>query len=125
MTKQQQFFYDNAGYSYDPKTETEQRGRERGACELAAAETFATEQGWSCDWEPEQENPRDVFGDPDPVNGPFYDPENEFFVCLLRDENGKVIESLGMIEAPSREYRRVVEAELASEAMHRELSTAR
>lgn len=117
MTKQEQFFYDHAGYSYDPKTQTKEEGREQGAKHLAQAETYAREQGWECSWEYEQERAIDVFGPPDPVNGPFYDPDAEFLCCLLRDENGKVLESLGMIENPSREYRRVVEAELAWEAM--------
>lgn len=27
MNKQEQFFYDHAGYSYDPKTETPEQGR--------------------------------------------------------------------------------------------------
>ena len=34
MTKQEQFFYDHAGWSYDPKTETPEQGRERCAKDL-------------------------------------------------------------------------------------------
>lgn len=128
MTKQEQFFYDNAGYSYNPKTETETEGRQRGAVAMAQAETYAREHNWSFSWEYEQERPQDVFGKPCPRKSKcnlsdckfaHYNPRNEFFSCLLWDngDTPKVIGSLGMIEAPTREYRRVVEAELALEAM--------
>src|SRR4051812_20711304 len=39
MNDREQFFYDHAGYGYDPKAETAEQGRERCARELAAAET--------------------------------------------------------------------------------------
>lgn len=39
------FFYDNAGYSYDPKTQTEDEGRMECANRLALAEAFAQEAG--------------------------------------------------------------------------------
>lgn len=40
LTEQETFFYRNAGYSYDPKRETAQQGRERTARDLAHAETM-------------------------------------------------------------------------------------
>jgi hypothetical protein len=129
MTKQERFFYDQAGYSYDPKTETEKTGRERGAKHLAQAETYAREQGWYFQWEHEQERPENVLGkrctkrkcnDPKCPNV-HYGANSEWLCCILFDEpEGKVLSSLGMIEEPSREYRRVVEAELAWEAMPNE-----
>jgi hypothetical protein len=145
MTKREQFFFDHAWYSYDLAKETPEQGKERCAKDLAAAEEFAKNLGWEYLWEIEQENPRDVFGEPDPVNGPFYDPENEFWQCALfgtmpevcplcagdpcycycrYSAKRKVLGSLGMIEAPTPEYRRVVEAELASEAMTEYLRSA-
>jgi hypothetical protein len=38
LTDAEQFFYDNAEYSWNPATETQEQGRERCARELAAAE---------------------------------------------------------------------------------------
>jgi hypothetical protein len=35
----------------------------------------------------------------------------------MRDPDGKVVQSLGSVCEPSREYRRVVEAELAAEEL--------
>lgn len=131
MTEQEQFFYDNAGFSYDPKCETSEQGRERCAKDLAAAESYARELDWSFEWQMESENPVDVLGEPDEVNGPFYDPTNDFSVCLLwgSQDTPEILQSLGMIEESknTRErmnYRRVVEAELASEAMCEYLKTA-
>lgn len=120
------FFAQHAGFSYDPKTETPAQGKARGARRLAAAEAWAKAEGLEVVWEPEQANPVDVFGEPDPVNGPFYDPDAEFFCAVLcrpcsdhgtSCRHAEVLASLGMIADPSLEYRRVVEAELALEAM--------
>lgn len=44
LTKQEQFFYDHGGISYNPDTETQDQGHERNARELAAAETWAVVQ---------------------------------------------------------------------------------
>ena len=40
---------------------------------------------------------------------------HECLVCLMRDSHGICCQSLGSICEPSREYRRVIEAELALE----------
>jgi hypothetical protein len=40
-----EFFYEHAGWGYDPETETSEQGRERCARELAEAEQWAIEQG--------------------------------------------------------------------------------
>lgn len=103
------FFYKHAGYSHDPKKETRAQGRRRGAKALARAEAEASARGWRVEWEgdpeayemgdAETEEPREVLG------------------AVLRDENGHVLGSLWGIGDPTREYRRVVEAELALEAL--------
>ncbi len=54
--------------------------------------------------------------------GIYYDPTNAFMYCALYNNKGKVLASLGMVEAINERaerdnYRRVVEAELALEAM--------
>jgi len=130
LSKTEQFFYEHAGWGYDPAKETSNEGRVRCAKELALAETWARENCYSFSWEYEQESPQSVFGKPCPKKGkcadakcPYahYDPKNEFFVAEIWDnsETPEVVGSLGMIEAPSKEYRRVVEAELAHEIMNR------
>jgi len=123
-----QFFRQHAGFSTPP-------GRAQCALDLARAEQYAHDHDWVYEWELEQENPVDVLGEPDPVNGPFYDPTNDFVYCVLRDSEpschdaygrpvgGSVLGSLGMIEESKdtrerNDYRRVVEAELALEAMY-------
>lgn len=56
LTKLEQFFYDNAGgFSYDPKTETAEQGRERGACLLARAAVHALENNWSVEWSADED----------------------------------------------------------------------
>ena len=40
LTADQQFFFDCACHSYDPRTETPEQGRTRCALDLAAAEAF-------------------------------------------------------------------------------------
>lgn len=45
------FFFDNAGWSYDPKTQTEEEGRMETANRLALAEAFAQEAGIEFTWE--------------------------------------------------------------------------
>lgn len=51
-TKQtpEQFFYEHAGYSYDPLTETPEQGRQRGATVLAQAERESRDAGDSYEW---------------------------------------------------------------------------
>lgn len=77
-------------------------------------------------WEHEQENPVDVFGELDPVDGPFYDPDAEFLCCLVKSADGAVLDSLGMIDGAfeysygdSRNYGWLVECEMAAEAWER------
>lgn len=81
-----------------------------GALALARAEAIAASLGWDVDWEIDEEE-YDL-GDEEEMPG-------EVYSAMLRDEDGKVIESLGSIGDPSRDYQRVVEAELALEALTR------
>lgn len=111
MTPAEQFFYDNAGYCYDPKTQTEEQGRVQCASELARAEAHSHEQEWEVEWVPDtQADPLDWDGE-----GPM---GVEASGCILRASDG-VEESLWGIWDASPVYRRVVEAELALEALSR------
>lgn len=134
LTKAEQFFYDHAGYSYDPATETEEQGRERCARNLAAAEAYADELDWTYSWEYDESGCSGCSCDSEdcPCSS---GKEHETLVCTLwrtveaeERRNGRdmdnILASLGGICGATREYRRVVEAELASEAMNNELVEA-
>lgn len=102
------------------------------ALQYAKDRAWCQNAGITFEWEPEQENPRDVFGEPDPINGPFYDPDAEFESCLARgqgdldsgddrERKGPVLASLGMIDGAHNQtgfsgYWFMVECELALEA---------
>lgn len=106
------FFYDNAGWSYDSARETSDRGRIRCAEDLARAEQRRKSEGAWVAWE------RDDIPFEDDVHGPDeygyvatlwqYDAESDAPACLA---------SVGAVDAEAGDdYRRVIEAELASEA---------
>jgi hypothetical protein len=108
------FFLRNAGYSYDPKTQTKQQGRAAGARRLAKAERDARALGYTFEWEDDW-----TIGDHFKEYGECYangEPET-CESCVMRDSAGKVVQSLGCIDDATREYRRVVEAELALEEL--------
>ena len=115
MNKAEAFFYEHAGYSYKPGEETPEQGRERGAKALAAAEHFASENGYSFNWLIDPEIDSSDYSDEDPAW--------ELWGCIMRDEQGEVRQSLWAIdfgrdkEPWGEPYRRVVEAELALEEM--------
>ena len=96
-----EFFKKNAGYIVGRSAE--------GALALARAEAIASSLGWDVDWEEDPEEYQ--MGDAEDT------PPNEVYNAMLRDENGDVIGSLGSIGDPTRDYTRVVEAELALEAL--------
>lgn len=106
LTLDQQFFHDNAGFSYDPRTETPEQGRIRGAIALAEAERVARNSGCFYEW--------DVDPDCDDTLYPLYS-------CVMRDADHKLVGCLGGINfgpegSPCGDpYKRVVEAELACE----------
>lgn len=109
MTKLEQFFYDNAGYSYDPKTETKEQGKVRCAVDLARAAHYAIDQpDWHFEWGQDDQ--------PCECGEPNCDHLVEY--CQLCDGDN-LLESLSGISGATDEYRRVVEAELALEAMNK------
>lgn len=109
LTKSETFFYDNAGFSYDPRTETEDQGKIRCAKSLAEAEQDAELVGiefeWNYDdnadysWMDEEEKQKDHCVE----------------YCLAKNPLTKETTALCGIFDADANYRRVVEAELASE----------
>ena len=94
-----EFFYRHAGFSYRPGVESKEAGRLRMAVELAHAEAWARvalEFSWSSDL------------DADEVDAEY---------CIARDQRRFVVASLGGIVGADDDWRRVVEAELASEVL--------
>lgn len=112
LTEAEQFFYDHAGYDWDNHDgETEEQGHERCARELAQAEQWAMLRGayvlWNEDW---SVNHTDEY--PDAYDS---EPQTCEYATLWLD--GEVVTSLGCIDDADDSYRRVIEAELASEAL--------
>ncbi len=109
LTKDEQFFYDHAGWSYDPKTETREGGRRRCATDLAVAEAWAKKMDVEFSWVPDDDDSGD--GDETPTF-------REGCIAKLTISPGTlddVTTSLWSIGDATPEYRRVIEAELASE----------
>ena len=109
------FFYDNAGYSYDPKTQTAEQGKAECARILACAELIAKAIGLQYSWEIDPDiDSSDFDDDPEPWN---------LWQCLCFDADGHLVASkhgidFGRFGHPdSDNYSRVVEAELAAEAV--------
>ena len=91
---------------------------------LARAEEYADAQEWTFTWE--YDPSPDLSWCDDCAKRSHLRPGHEHpevFTCLLRDESGKALASLGSIEG-DRNYRRVVQAELALEAMPAQLDLA-
>lgn len=107
-----EFFREHAGLSYRPAVETPEQGRERGARELARAERWAKDQGIRFAWADDYHDER-----------PDYTPQTCEYVVAL-DEDGNNLTGLGCIDDADDDYRRVIEAELALEAMDSALSPA-
>jgi hypothetical protein len=105
-----QFFRDNAGYIVGE--------RALGALRLAQAEQYAQVNGWEFEWTNDFDGciGCDCNSESCPCStGEFH----EVYVAVLRDEDGHVLASLGGICQPESDpaYRRVVNAELALEAL--------
>lgn len=114
------FFLRNAGTSYDPKTQTPRQGKAECARKLAKAERDARALGYTFEWEEDYTDAQASLGDHEywcdtAKNGYADTCQHEIFTCLMRNSKGICCQSLGAIIDPSREYRRVVEAELALE----------
>ena len=103
------FFMRHAGWSYAAGKETKAQGRRRGAIALAKAEAEAANRGWRVRWEHSVE--------PYEMGDAEMEMPSEVLDAVLFDEHGHAIASLGQIGDPSRSYGRVVEAELALEAL--------
>lgn len=80
------------------------------ALALAKAEREAEERGWSYGWPDDPEEWDCDCGSSDCK-------PNEVLCCLLYDAQGEVLESLGSIGDPDRDYSRLIEAELAWQAL--------
>jgi hypothetical protein len=107
MQRSIKFFAEHAAYATPP-------GRMACARDLAKAEAEAEDRDWTIDWQ----------NDPEGLSWVSKEDEQEriekgveVLMCTLRDRDGNVLASLGGIDGPSREYKRVVEAELAQEAL--------
>lgn len=111
LTKQEQFFYDHAGFSVAPGETTEQ-GHERSARELAAAETWAIQNGYRFLISPDSDAD-ESFMDDEPAE---YQElwRGKAWWCAMQDEEDRVVQSLGGCYGDSS-YERVVKAELALE----------
>ena len=115
-----EFFLIHAGTSYNPAIETLEQGARRGAERLAAAELWAKDAGVTCEWHDDWEvgSHRDFYGD----DSAYADAEPATCEWAeLLDANDVTIATLSCIDDATDEYRRVVEAELALEAMPAEI----
>ena len=111
------FFLRNAGYSFDPKTESKQAGRARCARQLAAAEREASELGYYFEWYDDWDGCIGCDCDSPDCECSTGEP-HECLVCqIFAPDCESCAASLGSICKPSTEYRRVIEAELALEAL--------
>ena len=113
MTTAYNFFLANAGYNYNPKTETEIQGRRRCAKGLAKAETWARDQGYSFSWRVDPDIDSSYFSNKRPAW--------PLWVCDMYGPEGEHVSSMYGIDfgrdgSPYGDsYKRVVEAELACE----------
>lgn len=121
------FFLEHAGYGYVPGEETEQEGKERCARVLADAEKRGTDLGLEIEFSPDPDADASFMDTED------YDDDDRYsaeFVCaLVRDAEGEIVASLGSIHEDARDrqgarnYRRVIRAELFSEALPKQVPT--
>jgi hypothetical protein len=98
------FFFKWGAWGHNPALETPLQGRWKCARSLAAAEQWGKENHLSFEW-------GDDFRDgdePDDVERVEY--------CTVFDREGNHLTSLGAIWDASPEYRRVIQAEMATEA---------
>jgi hypothetical protein len=123
----EEFFYENAGYSYDPKKETPEAGRRACAQELAEAERWFASQD-----DLEYQVSPDFDGDTSWMSEEERKQEHECIaITLVRRKTQRTehypytywseeyLASLCGIWDADENYIRVVEAELALEAMGR------
>lgn len=114
------FFKKNAGFSYDPKTETPEQGKRQSARALARAEREAQRQGIRFQWQNDELGciGCDCRSDDCPCST---GEPHETLYCFAyqpsENDSRVILASLGGICGATDSYRRVVEAELALEAL--------
>lgn len=111
-----QFFLKNGACSYNPAMETKQQGYARQARRLAKAEREARELGYTFLWEMDQDGCTGCdcgSQECDCATG----ADHECLICIMNDPEGNAVQSLGSVCKPSREYGRVIEADLALEQL--------
>jgi len=111
LTAAEQFFYEYAGWGYVPEKETPEEGRLRGARNLAATEAWAKSVGMVFTWEDDDVPWESDITDDDGT--PYVPNTVESCTALIGDS---VYASLYGIADADSHYRRVIQAELASEA---------
>jgi hypothetical protein len=111
LTPDELFFFEHAGWGYDPKKETAQAGRLRCAKDLARAEMIADQLDWYYEWEQDQDPDLSWMSEEEQAK------EHEVLVCRLFDSKDRVLEAIGGVTDADRNYGRVIEAELALEAL--------
>ena len=104
LSPAEQFFFDNAEYSWRPGKETEDAGRRRSGIMLAFAETVAKAADTRFMWVPDRngEHAKDPDG-----------PKTCELCCLYLGDDPIPIASIGCVDDATPEYKRVIEAELA------------
>lgn len=110
------FFLDNSGWNYADAADEEAARMRENARQLAIAEQHAKDHGWSVEWTDDWE-----VGDHATFFGRDGYPTGNPTTCesaTLYDASGSVLASLGCIDDATADYRRVVAAELALEAMN-------
>ncbi len=108
-----EFFLEHAGYSI-AIGETEAQGKRRSAEALARAEIWAEFNGLSVQWEDDW----NIGSHVREYGRESYPEEPEECECaVLVDSDGHVLGAMGCVDDATNEYRRVVAAEIASDAM--------
>ena len=117
-----QFFLKHAGYSYKPGEETPMQGRIRCAREMAKDERAARDGGFSYRWSVDEGASSADWLDAGEDGGRDNNPW-QVWQCAMLNSDGRVIASLHGIdfgrdgEPWGNPYKRVVEAELASDGL--------
>jgi hypothetical protein len=106
------FFFKHAGWSYNPKTETKHEGRLRCAKAMADAEQLGQSYGLQFAWEDDW-----AIGDHTKEFDCYESNPQTCESCVCTDSEGKFLASLSCIDDADDNYRRVIEAELALEAI--------
>jgi hypothetical protein len=133
LSETERFFFEHAGASYHPATETLEQGKVRGARQLAMAEDYAEVHGWhfTLDIDSDGPMPDDVDsvgsverGEAVCLSLVLYGPDPDAADTRVPFRGRVVLGSLHNIIVPndSDPYLRVVAAELALDAMPDDVS---